>query len=61
MAIVSFGDLVRHAALHRYALNIVPVVSSTALEAALSAGHEQRAQLILAPMTRSRVPGMMSA
>src|SRR3569623_3228428 len=38
-----------------------PVVSSTDLEAALSAGHEQRAPLILAPMTRSRVPGMMNA
>src|SRR3569623_131204 len=61
VAIVSFGDLVGHAALHRYALNIVPVASSTALEAALSAGNEQRAQLILAPMTRSRVPGMMDA
>lgn len=61
MAIVSFGDLVRHAALHRYALDIVPVASSTALEAALSAGHEQRAPLILAPMAASRVPGMVKA
>src|SRR3569623_3484774 len=61
VAIVSFGDLVGHAALHRYALNIVPVASSAALEAALSAGHEQRAQLILEPITSSRVPGMEKA
>ena len=61
MAIVSFGDLVRHAALHRYALTIVPVASLAALEAALSAGHEQRAPLILAPTTASRVPGMVKA
>src|SRR3569623_898287 len=61
VAIVSIGDLVGHAALHRYALNIVTVASSTALEAALSAGHVLRAPLILAPMTRSRVLGMMNA
>lgn len=58
---VNFDDLIRHAALHRYALNIVPVASSTALEAAVSAGHEQRAPLILAPMAQSRVPGMAKA
>ena len=61
MAIVNFGDLVRHAALHRYALNIMPVASSAALEAALSAGHEQRAPLILAPSAASRGPGMKKA
>lgn len=61
MAIVNFGDLVRHAALHRYALDIVPVASSAALEAALSAGHEQRAPLILAPTAASQVPGMEKA
>src|SRR3569833_1716387 len=61
VAIVSFGNLVRHAALHRYALNIVPVASSTAKETAQTAAHEQRAPLILAPITGSRVPGMVKA
>ena len=61
MAIVSFGHLVRHAALHRYALNIVPIETSTALETALEAGHAQRAPLVLAPVVSSKIPGVDKA
>jgi fructose-bisphosphate aldolase class II len=49
VAIVGFNDLVRHAAGHRYALNILPVASLADLEAALAAGHRQRTPLLLAP------------
>lgn len=61
LAIVSFTDLVRHAALHRYALGIAPVDSSTRLDAALAAAIAQRAPLILAPGAASATPGMARA
>lgn len=61
VAIISFSNLVRHAALHRYALNIVPIDSSIALDAALVAAHTQRAPLVLAPSGASRTPGMAKA
>jgi fructose-bisphosphate aldolase class II len=61
MAIVSFGNLIRHAALHRYALNIVPIDSLAALETAFAAAQAQRAPLVLAPVTAPRAPGMAKA
>src|SRR3569833_3436870 len=57
VAIVSFGDLVRHDALHHNALIIVPVSSSTALEASLSAAHGRRAARGRAPGAGARGPG----
>src|SRR3569833_3290902 len=59
VAIVSFGDLVRHAALHRYALNIVPNTTTTTKKTTQTTTQKQRAPLILAPITGSRVPGMV--
>lgn len=61
MAIVDFRNLVQHAALHRYALNVVPVDSFPALDAALAVGHAQRAPLVLAPVAPSATPGMGKA
>lgn len=58
LAIVSFSNLVRHAALHRYALNIVPIDSSIKLDAALAAALAQRAPLVLAPAAASDTPGI---
>lgn len=61
LAIVSFTNLVRHAALHHYALSIVSIDSSPRLDAALAAAIAQRAPLVLAPAPASDTPGMTRA